>query len=251
LIKEAQTFYEKTDIDMLHTSRYQWSNWQKRNKLKRPLDSVFFPVSANGLIEDARNFVNSADWYRRMGIPYRRGYLFSGPPGTGKSSAAEAMAGALDLPLYILNLASLSDTSLENAIGDLDHMGTAILLIEDIDTVTVDRDNKDKNQKISLGTLLNVLDGVLAADNLILIMTSNNPNNLDPALIRRGRVDKVVEFGMASEDQINGAVKRFIPQTTLEQCREIATWPRPISMAEVQEHLKTMVMKQLDKLPTE
>ena len=117
-----------------------------------------------------------------------------------------------------------------------------MLLIEDVDTVLLRREKSLESQKISLGTLLNVIDGVQAADNVILIMTSNNPQSLDTALTRKGRIDKVVDFGLASESQINVAVRRFLPQTTVEQCREVATWPRPLSMADVQEYLKKMVI---------
>lgn len=243
LVEEARTLYETaTDDDLLSINRYQWGSWLKRRKAKRPLESIMLPPDATDLINDVKNFINKGDWYRTMGIPYRRGYLFHGPPGTGKSSTVEALAGALDIPLYILNLAGLSDDSLMTAMANMNHEGVAILLIEDVDTVPIQRDATKDKQNLSLGTLLNAIDGVQAADSVILVMTTNHPQVLDAALTRKGRVDRQVEFGLATEDQINQAVRRFIPNTTLEQCREIASWSRPISMAEVQEHLKGMVL---------
>mgnify|MGYP001558318907 CR=1 len=243
LLKEAETLYETADKNMLHISQYRWSEWQNYVKAKRPLESIFFPPSAEGLLEDIKQFITSSTWYHQMGLPYRRGYLFTGPPGTGKSSAAEAISGAFDLPIFILNLAGMTDMVLQAAVAALNHTTTAILLIEDVDTVSMNRKVVDKSQTASLGTLLNVIDGIQATDNIILIMTSNHPADLDPALLRKGRIDKTIEFGLATECQIRQAVSRFIPHTTIEQCQEIARWPSPLSMAEVQEYLKVMVLR--------
>ena len=242
LIESARVLYETSTDALLHVHRHQWGGWQNRTKPKRPMESIFLPASGGDLLQDMQQFVDQRDWYLQMGIPYRRGYLFTGPPGTGKSSSAEALAGALGMPLYVLNLAGMTDSSLESAVANIQQAGVAMLLIEDVDTVLLRREKSLESQKISLGTLLNVIDGVQAADNVILIMTSNNPQSLDTALTRKGRIDKVVDFGLASESQINVAVRRFLPQTTVEQCREVATWPRPLSMADVQEYLKKMVI---------
>ena len=242
LIEEARKMYEASDEGMLHIHRFQWGDWKKFMKPKRPMESIFLPNEATNIVKDMRNFIGQETWYRRMGIPYRKGYLFTGPPGTGKSSSVEALAGELGIPLYILNLAYLGDSSLETAMIEMDNMGTAIILIEDVDTVQISRDHTNQTQKISLGTLLNVLDGVQAADNVILVMTSNHAEKLDPALTRKGRVDQIIHFGLASEEQIQAAVNRFLPHVTLDQKREVASWTRPLSMAEVQENLKQMVL---------
>lgn len=242
LINEAKELYDKSDEDFLHISRFRWGDWQKFMKPKRRMDSIFLPDGAGHLLNDVKSFINNEEWYRKMGIPYRKGYLFTGPPGTGKSSSAEAIAGELSIPIYVLNLAGLSDSSLESAFLEMDHTGIAIILIEDIDTIQMSRDHTKDTQKISLGTLLNTIDGVQAADNVILIMTSNSPDKLDPALTRKGRVDEIINFPLASVKQIEQAVKRFLPNATMIQLREIEAWTRPLSMAEVQEKLKSMVL---------
>lgn len=244
ILDQARTHFENIDKDVTIIHRYKWSSWRYTRKQKRPLESIMLPPDAESLVEDIERFVKAKDWYKQMGIPYRRGYLFHGPPGTGKTSTVEAIAGHLDLPLYLLNLASCSDSNLEEAFAELNSEGPCILLIEDIDTAVPKRTAEGEKQKVSLGTLLNVIDGVQAVDNVILIMTSNKPDTLDTALTRHGRVDKWLEFGMATEDQIKRAVNRFIQNPTFEQCQAIAQWPRPISMAEVQERLKQLVLEQ-------
>ncbi len=242
IVDAARSDFESMDKDLTRIYRYKWSNWQILRKPKRPLESIMLPPDANGLIEDMKRFVASKEWYRTMGIPYKRGYLFHGPPGTGKSSTVEAVAGYLGLPIYVLNLATVGNDSLEQAVGSMNNSEPCILLMEDIDTTQPDRDADASQQKVSMGTLLNVLDGVQAADSVILIMTSNRPEVLDGALTRHGRVDKWIEFGMATEEQIKQAIGRFLNIPTLEQCQEIGKWPRPISMAEVQERLKQLAL---------
>ena len=62
-------------------------NWSStKNKVRRPLSSIILPEGViDSIVRDAREFLDTADWYVKTGIPHRRGYLLYGPPGTGKS----------------------------------------------------------------------------------------------------------------------------------------------------------------------
>jgi chaperone BCS1 len=84
--------------------------------------------------------VESADWYRKKGIPYRRGYLLHGPPGTGKTSFTEAIAGECKLNLCYLNLSAgtVNDDGLNRLLGETP--SRSIILLEDIDAVFVGRE---------------------------------------------------------------------------------------------------------------
>ncbi|KAJ7171396.1 P-loop containing nucleoside triphosphate hydrolase protein [Mycena filopes] len=69
--------------------------------------SIILPKGLlDSLVQDAEEFLNSENWYVGAGIPHRRGYLLHGPPGTGKTSTIYALAGALNLEIYSLSLAS-------------------------------------------------------------------------------------------------------------------------------------------------
>src|SRR5690606_36248604 len=58
----------------------------------------------DGLLEDVKEYVRSEAWYRRRGIPWRRGYLLYGPPGTGKSSLVSVLAAEMNMSICLLNL---------------------------------------------------------------------------------------------------------------------------------------------------
>lgn len=99
---------------------------------KRPITSVVLPQHMNTtILDDVREFLSNPKWYTDRGIPYRRGYLLHGPPGSGKSSYIQALAGELDLNICLL---SLSERGLTD--DRLNHLLTvaperSIILLED------------------------------------------------------------------------------------------------------------------------
>lgn len=139
-------------------------------------------------------------------MPYRCGILLYGPPGTGKASFTAALAGRFKLDLYILSFsdAALDDQALEYLFETLPEQ--CIILLEDIDSAGIQRasmlDSRPSKtaplNKVTLSGLLNAIDGVAAAEGRILIMTTNAPESLDPALIRSGRIDHEAKLGTAS-----------------------------------------------------
>ncbi|KAG8959564.1 hypothetical protein FRC03_007811 [Tulasnella sp. 419] len=190
----------------------------------RPMDSVILP---GGLIEtivnDLREFMDTKDWYSAAGIPWRRGVLLWGPPGTGKSTTVHAIAGELQLEVYFISLsnASLDDNSLQRLVA-----GTppnSILLLEDIDCAFPSRE-PDESQldrpfdpygqslnrsNVTLSGILNILDSVSSEEGRIVFATTNHVDRLDPALLRPGRMDLRIEYKLASKDQTTGIFKRF------------------------------------------
>jgi mitochondrial chaperone BCS1 len=175
----------------------------------RDVSTVVMPSGQqNQIIEDVDFYLRPGTklWYNQRGIPYRRGYLFEGPPGTGKTSLCIALAGRFKLKIYILNLNNTSDDDLQSLMSSLPER--CILLLEDIDTQkitnlrTAEPGNSATDRRLTLSGLLNAIDGVIANEGRILIMTTNHRNKLDPALIRPGRVDMTITFENPDTDSI-------------------------------------------------
>ncbi len=226
LISKANTTRQKKDL--LHIKVYQGGWWQTLStKSKRSLESVFLPKEmGTEIVEDAKWFFGDADWFLERGVPYRRGYLFYGLPGAGKTSLVTALASHFDRPIYYLNLNSiLDDNSLMSAFLTADK--NCILLLEDIDSVGISGSRKPPKPEISEGPsnknnpvgvtlsgLLNAIDGAASAEGRLLIMTTNHPENLDSALLRGGRVDMSWEFGTMENTEALMMVNRFFPGKT-------------------------------------
>ncbi|MBC7852738.1 MAG: AAA family ATPase [Pirellulaceae bacterium] len=192
--------------------RANYSSWSEQlTRLPRSPESVILRAGLMGdLIADARSFLRRRTWYLDRGIPYRRGFLLHGPPGTGKSSAVVAIASSLEMDIALL---SLSGSSLDdNELGELlSQVPTnAILLIEDIDCAFTERiGTTEKQNKLTFSGLLNAIDGVAAGEGRILFATTNHLEKLDPALIRPGRIDRKVEIALATCDQARRMFRRF------------------------------------------
>ncbi len=203
------------------------------DKRKRGLYTVILPKGLKEkLTDDLHSFIDSEDWYNEMCIPWRRGYLLSGPPGNGKSSLITAVASEVDFKIYIINLKHVSESDLSGLVSSIGR--NSILLLEDIDCAFDKRKGKGR---VSLSTLLNCLDGVASTEGRIVFMTTNHPEKLDSALIRPGRVDLILELPNATEYQATRLFERFFPDSKLgEQFGKRAT-AHTVSMAKIQGHL--------------
>lgn len=179
------------------------------------------PEKKQEIIEDLVTFSKSKDFYARIGKAWKRGYLLYGPPGTGKSTMIAAMANLLNYDVYDLELTAVKDnTELRKLL--IETTSKSIIVIEDIDCsldLTGQRkkkaeklsdDEKEKldkeisrkepkeegSSKVTLSGLLNFIDGLWSAcgGERLIVFTTNYVEKLDPALIRRGRMDKHIEL---------------------------------------------------------
>ena len=242
LIEEAREIaLPKTEV-RLTVHRASYAHWnEKVKRMPRPVDSVILPDGMmEDLIHDTRSFLGRRDWYIQRGIPYRRGYLLHGPPGTGKSSAVVAVASALGMDIAML---SLGDSTLEdNGISELLSAVpiNSLVLMEDIDCAFVARkETEDKRSKVTFSGLLNAVDGVAAGEGRILFATTNHIERLDPALIRPGRIDRKIFIGNASSSQAERLFRRFFPDCPSVWSRSFAAAipPGKLTMSMLQTHL--------------
>lgn len=230
----------KWEQEIFVNTNNEWKSRKSNNK--RKLETI---ILKNGLKTEIKNdlelFLNSEEWYLHRDIPYTRGYLFYGYPGTGKTSMIKGMSLYCQRHIHFLMLQNVNnDLELLELLKNIKYEET-ILVIEDIDATiqavisrelknkqqtntvknrknhknTIESDDNDEEKKqngITLSGLLNALDGVFNNHGRILIMTTNHPEVLDSALIRPGRIDCKFQFDNCDKMQIKGLYEMFFNQ---------------------------------------
>lgn len=220
-----------------------------RTSNDRALDHLIFPQRIKSLIQEVALWRKSREWYHQKGLPWKRGWLLFGPPGTGKTALARAFAEDLNMPIYVFNLAEMGNHELLRAWNEMQVNVPCIALIEDIDNVFHGRENvarkngamnvmvaapsrdDDKGDRrgplmpLTFDCLLNCLDGVERSDGIFTIITTNDIAKVDPALgqprrlpdgevefisTRPGRIDKAVELSYMEHSDKKMMARRIL-----------------------------------------
>ncbi|KAF8750528.1 hypothetical protein RHS01_09294 [Rhizoctonia solani] len=198
----------------------EWAQFG-RPRRKRELGSVVLADGvADNIVQDIKSFMNRGKWYTERGIPYRRGYLLHGPPGSGKSSFIQALAGSLGYNICVLNISErgLTDDKLNYLLAHVPER--SFVLLEDIDAAfnkRVQTSDDGYQSGVTFSGLLNALDGVASGEERIVFMTTNHLSRLDPALVRPGRVDLIQLLDDAQPDQAAQLFARFYGRGQSEQ----------------------------------
>lgn len=208
-------------------------------------DDVLLP---QGLAEEIRSNLTAffdektRDRYNELGIPYRRGFIFAGPPGCGKTQTLRAVANTVKASLVALHAtAGLADRELASAFRSAKRRAPAVLIIEDLDRVARGRD-------VGMSHLLNMLDGLKVTEGVLVIATSNHPEKLDPALLHRpSRFDRISRFSLPALKERRTLLDRkggkFFSAAALD---EVAKASQGFSMAYVQEIVVNALLKSLN-----
>ena len=213
-----------------------YGHWQRMRGalVPRPIDSVVLPESDKAeIVQDATWYLNAREWHVHRGLPYRRGYLFHGPPGNGKSSLIQALSAHFDLPIYVLAFGEkdFADRHLALAMGNVP--ARAIVAVEDVDKVKL-----KKSGGVTMAGLLNAIDGSIATDGRILIFTANDIGKIDPILLRPGRVDRTWEIPAPCRETASAMFLRFFDdQAAAQSFGSIVEQNGYRSMASIQECL--------------
>jgi len=180
----------------------------------RSVDSIVLEESMRQpLMDDLDWFVKceTQAFYAKHGIPYHRCYLFHGQPGTGKTSFIYALAGHLERNLCFIQMDKwMTDDTFRKAMSQLPPL--AMVVLEDVDALFTHHREADYNwSSLSFSGFLNSLDGLGAPDDVVIFMTSNHPERLDPAIMRPGRIDMKVEFKTPDRDVATRYFLTFYP----------------------------------------
>jgi len=228
-------------------------------KTNKTFDNLFFD-GKDELIKRLDSFVKR-NKYSVLGLPETLGLLFYGEPGTGKTSCIKAIAKYLDKHLIIVPMNQIktkkrleelffstkygipSDKRIyvfeeidcngwENIVKDRriskdtepEHKENIIEQISGTLVIETDKDKKDKDNddKLTLGAILEVIDGLIECPGRVIIMTTNHKEHLDSALLRPGRIDMEIQFKRLRHSHIAEIFKKWFEKSiNYEDIRKI------------------------------
>jgi transitional endoplasmic reticulum ATPase len=142
--------------------------------------------------------------FRKIGIKPTKGVLLHGPPGSGKTLVARAVATETGAYFYVLNgpeimfkMAGETESNLRKAFEECGRNPPSILFIDEIDSIAPKREKlHGELEKRVVSQLLTLMDGLKSRSHVMVIGSTNKANWIDPALRRFGRFDKEIEFGV-------------------------------------------------------
>jgi ATP-dependent 26S proteasome regulatory subunit len=164
-------------------------------------DEVILPERTLKLLDrNILKFVGSRDALRRLGQSTRKGVLLHGPPGTGKTHTIRYLAS--NLPGHTTLIITAEQVAYLSAYMSLARLlQPTMVVIEDVDLIARDREEMDSPCEESLlNNLLNEMDGLKEDSDILFVLTTNRPEQLESALAGRpGRIDQAIEVPLPDE----------------------------------------------------
>ena len=155
---------------------------------------------AKELLSEIVDYLHDPDKYREMGAAMPKGALLVGPPGTGKTLLAKAVAGEANVPFFSISgsefvemFVGMGAAKVRDLFQQANEKAPCIVFIDEIDAIGKKRNgnmggNDEREQP--LNQLLTEMDGFDGTKGVVILAATNQPDSLDPALLRPGRFDR-------------------------------------------------------------
>lgn len=230
-----EEFKYKPEASKLMVYKFHHNAWESYCSLeRRPLDTVIVSRKLKqALIKSIEDFKADREWCLSKGLPWKKTFIFHGIPGTGKTSLIKAIASHFGMDVCILNLANMTDDSLASALASLPT--NSILAVEDFDSSKATGKRKVPKKEepgsmiagfhgpdalvlpdfdgLTLSGILNALDGIVTLHGSLIFLTTNTLDAIDPAMLRKGRVDYIYEIPPLTHTEVLDYIQLMFPNT--------------------------------------
>lgn len=145
--------------------------------------------------------------FKTLGVKPPKGVLLYGPPGSGKTLIAKAIANETGAFFFLLNgpeimskMQGEAEGNLRKAFEECEKNAPAIMFIDEIDSIAPNREkSQGEVEKRVVAQMLTLMDGAKGRGQVVVIAATNRPNTIDPALRRAGRFDREIDIGVPDE----------------------------------------------------
>jgi hypothetical protein len=180
--------------------------------LEEVLSNYFFEPEVVECLRGLVQWAGEEEWFHNLKLPYSRGILLEGPPGTGKSTVPVVFGEAVGIPVTYIGLEDITNSSFKSIWDNASVSRPCVIVIEELDTFFEGR--KPLNDcKLSFELLLSTISGAGSTDGVALFITTNNLDKIDPAIgrpdvstgcgkeisSRPGRIDTILHLGKMSD----------------------------------------------------
>ncbi|KAF2287323.1 hypothetical protein GH714_039632 [Hevea brasiliensis] len=217
-IEQAEAIKEENEIRKINM--LQGLTWTSSTEFHHPMTFSTIAMDAElkqAVLDDLNTFMNSKEYYKRIGKAWKRTYLIHGPPGTGKSSLIAAIANHLNYNIYQVDLSYFQKG---DDIRDLllHYITRSVLVIKDIDSPikpgyqeTEAEPRIEAQKQAQLLKVLRLIDGLWLprGNELIIIFTTNHRERIAPELLIPGRIDMQIPMSYCTISTFNELVYMY------------------------------------------
>jgi hypothetical protein len=213
-------------------------------------DSVILPAKTLAVLDhNITGFMMAREQLKALQFQARKGLLFYGPPGTGKTYTIHYLASQLKTHTTLLVTAEQV-----GLLGEYFRLARflqpALMVIEDVDLIARERTRMHgPGEEVLLNKLLNEMDGLQEDAEVLLILTTNRPEQIEPALVSRpGRIDQAIEFPLPDEEGRAKLTKLYARglQISEEVLQTVVSRTKGVSAAFIKELMRRCAQFQIE-----